>query len=194
MQRRSFLKSAASALPIALAARVVHALDQSSTTAPTAPQIHLVRAQDDRFGEFHGPGYNDLRFKTSATETPSLFAMEHTKLLPGSGPPLHFHFAQEEWFYVMDGEVLIQIGDQRMTLQAGDSVVGPRHIPHAFVGIGPNPARMLITYTPAGQMEQFFRETAALGRQDKNIVSGRYGVKVVGPRIRPDAPAAGAPS
>ena len=37
-------------------------------------------------------------------------------LLPG-GPPLHYHLAQEEWFYVMEGEVLFQVGDKRLTLK-----------------------------------------------------------------------------
>jgi hypothetical protein len=42
---------------------------------------------------------------------------------------------------------------------------------------------MLITYTPAGQMEQFFRDTAAVGPRDMPSSSLRYGVKVVGPPI-----------
>lgn len=179
MKRRHFLTSAASALPLALAEPFASALEAKTTATP---EIHLVHAHDDRFGEIHGPGYSEILFKTSAAETPSLFAIEHTKLVPGWGPPLHLHFAQEEWFYVIEGEVLIQAGDQRVTLKPGDSILGPRNVPHAFVAIG-QPARMLITYTPAGQMEQFFRDTAAIGPRDMASSSLRYGVKVVGPPI-----------
>jgi quercetin dioxygenase-like cupin family protein len=185
MKRRNFLKSAASALPLALAEPFASALETQSSAAPQVHLVraHLVAANQDRFGELHGPGYNEILFKTSTAETPTLFAIEHTKLVPGWGPPLHLHFAQEEWFYVIEGEVLIQAGDQRVTLKPGDSILGPRNVPHAFTAIGPNPARMLITYTPAGQMEQFFRDTASVGPKNMAADSIRYGVKVVGPPI-----------
>lgn len=180
MKRRNFLKTAASALPLALAAPLASALE-SQVTPP--PQIHLVHADQDRFGEVHSPAYSELLFKTSTAETPSVFAIEHTKILPGWGPPLHLHLAQEEWFYVMEGKLLFQVGDQRLTLQSGDSILGPRNVPHAFMAIGPNPARMLITFTPGGRMEQFFRDNSAGGPHTMAGVSTRYGVKVVGPPL-----------
>jgi len=179
MKRRSLLTSAASALPFALAEPMAFALQHE----PATPQPHLVPASQDRFGEIHGPGYNEILFKTSAAETPTLFAIEHTKLVPGWGPPLHLHVAQEEWFYVLEGEVLIQAGDQRVTLKPGDSILGPRNVPHAFTAVGARPARMLITYSPAGLMEQFFRDTAATGPNDMAAISSRYGVKIIGPPI-----------
>ena len=179
MKRRNFLTSVASAVPLTLAEPFATALQPPTT----ASQIHLVRAHDDRFGEIHGPGYSEILFKTASAETPSVFAIEHTKLVPGWGPPLHLHTAQDEWFYVLEGQVLVQAGDQRVTLQPGDSILGPRNVPHAFVAVGPHPARMLITYTPAGQMEQFFRDTATVGPQNMAAISLRYGIKVVGPPL-----------
>lgn len=177
MKRRSFLTSAAAALPLALAEPFASALEPKTTVTP---EIHPVRAQDDRFGEIHGPGYSEILFKTSSAETPSLFAIEHTKIMPGWGPPLHLHLEQEEWFYVVEGEVLIQAGDKRVTLKPGDSILGPRNVPHAFIAVGPNPAHMLITFTPAGQMEQFFRDTVSIGPHQAAAVFSRYGMKLVG--------------
>ena len=182
MKRRNFLKTAAAALPLALADPLASALEPE--TAP-APPIHLVRAHDDRFGETHSPGYTELLFKTSTAETPSVFAIEHTKIMPGWGPPLHLHLAQEEWFYVIDGHVLAQVGDRRVTLNPGDSILGPRNVPHAFMAIGPAPAHMLITFTPAGHMEQFFRDTVAVGPRQAASVFSRYGMKLVGPPLSP---------
>jgi quercetin dioxygenase-like cupin family protein len=184
MKRRAFLTSAASALPLALADPFAAALRSQTDPYPHVPLVraHLVGANQDRFGEIHSPRQTEVLFKTSTAETPSLFAIEHSKLLPGSGPPLHLHLAQEEWFYVLEGEVLIQVGYQRVILKPGDSILGPRNVPHAFVATGPHPARMLITFTPAGQMEQFFRDTAAAPPQN-TVGSIRYGVKVVGPPI-----------
>lgn len=179
MKRRNFIKSVASAVPFTLTEPFASALPSQSA----ASQAHLVRAHDDRFGEIHGPGYSEILFKTSSAETPTIFAIEHTKLVPGWGPPLHIHFTQEEWFYVLEGEVLIQAGDQRVTLKPGDSILGPRNVPHAFTAVGATPARMLITYTPAGLMEKFFRETASVGPQNMAAISLRYDVKVVGPPL-----------
>jgi mannose-6-phosphate isomerase-like protein (cupin superfamily) len=141
MKRRNFLKSAASALPLALADPFASALQSQTDPSSQVPLVraHLVAANQDRFGEIHSPAHTEILFKTSAAETPSLFAIEHTRLLPGSGPPLHLHLAQEEWFYVIEAEVLIQIGDQRVTLKPGDSILGPRNVPHAFLAIGPTP-------------------------------------------------------
>ena len=91
---------------------------------------------------------------------------------------MHLHLSQEEYFYVLEGEVVFQVGDSRKHLRTGDSIVGPRLIPHAFAGAGEKAGRMLIAFSPAGKMEQFFRETKA-GMDP--AVWARYDLKYVGP-------------
>ena len=80
--------------------------------------------------------------------------------MPNTGPALHLHLSQEEWFYVMEGEVRFQVGDQRLQLGPGESVLAPRRIPHTFSATG-SPAHMLIAFTPADKMEQYFIDAAA---------------------------------
>jgi mannose-6-phosphate isomerase-like protein (cupin superfamily) len=79
-----------------------------------------------------------------------LLIIEHQNLK--GGPPVHAHPRQEEWFFVMEGEVLFQVGERRVTLHAGESILGPRGgprgVPHAFSAIGAQPAHILITFTP----------------------------------------------
>jgi quercetin dioxygenase-like cupin family protein len=95
---------------------------------------------------------------------------------------LHLH--QEEWFYVMEGEVLFEVGDSRKILRAGESVLGPRGIPHAFSGVGEKPAHMLIAFTPAGKMEEFFRYVAVPnGPKMDAEVFARYEMQYVGPPL-----------
>jgi len=157
MKRRNFLRSAASAFPLTLSQAFALAAESSDTPLKEA---HLVPAGQDIAGELHTLGFSNISFKTSPRETNgNLFMIEHTNLLAG-GPPLHFHYTQEEWFYVMEGEILFQVGEKQVRLKAGDSVLAPRKIPHAFTGIGTTPAKMLIAFTPAGKMEQFFQEIA----------------------------------
>lgn len=104
-----------------------------------------------------------MSYKVSTRQTSGgVFVTEHTHLRPG-GPPLHYHLSQEEWFYVIEGEVVFQVGDQRIHLHPGESVLAPRLIPHTFSCVSETPGRMLIAFVPAGKMEAYFNDAAAAG-------------------------------
>jgi mannose-6-phosphate isomerase-like protein (cupin superfamily) len=181
MKRRSFLKATAALLPAA--GLESFALAQS-LTVPQSDQVHIVGAGLDRFGEPHSYGFSEILFKFGSQEANGgLFIIEHINMTKG-GPHLHLHFSQDEWFYVMEGEVLFQIGDGRKRLQAGESVLAPRNIPHTFTPIGDKPGHMLIAFTPAGKMEQYFRDTAIPNppHQDAEFY-GRYGMELIGPPL-----------
>jgi quercetin dioxygenase-like cupin family protein len=180
VRRRSFLKNAA-VLPAGLKAL---ALGQSSPDSSGSAEAHLVEAGQDRLGESHSLGFSRILFKVLPRETSGgLFLIEHKNLMKG-GPPLHLHNSQEEWFYVMDGEVMFQLGDEKKLLHAGDSVLGPRGVPHAFSGLGQRPAHMLIAFTPAGKMESFFREVAVPNgpKMDADVFR-RFDMEMVGPPL-----------
>jgi len=181
MKRRSFLKSAAAALPAAGLKSFV--LGQVAAS-PSPDAMHPVDAGQDRFKETHSLGYSSILFKVVPRETNGgLFIVEHTHLVTG-GPPLHLHLHQEEWFYVMEGEVLFQVGDRRTRLHAGDSILGPRGIPHTFSLVGEKQGRMLIAFTPAGKMEEFFREAAVPNgpKLDADMFR-RHEMELVGPPL-----------
>jgi len=153
MQRRSFLRSAAAAVPALGLHDLLSAAAQSSVAG-----LHVVHSGEDLFGHPHSLGFSTLLFKISSSETSGgLFIIEHKNLSRG-GPPLHLHLNQEEWFYVMEGEVAFAVGDQRLALRAGESVLAPRRVPHTFSAVGTDPARMIIAFTPAGKMEQYFQD------------------------------------
>jgi quercetin dioxygenase-like cupin family protein len=184
MKRRTFLQSAASVVPLALTHSFAYALDQTTAQPPPA-DLHVLHAGEDRFGEARSRGYSRISFKTSTAETAgNLFLIEHSGLHSG-GPPLHIHNEQEEWFYLIAGEVLFQVGDRRVTLKPGDSILGPRGIPHAFAAVGEAPAHMLIAFSPAGSMEQFFRDTAIPNPpHEDDAFFRRYNMRMVGPPIK----------
>ena len=48
----------------------------------------------------------------------------------GAGPPLHVHGFSDEHFYLLDGQMEMQVGEKRMTAGAGQSVWIPRRTPH----------------------------------------------------------------
>ena len=182
MERRSFLRTAAAA--VSAAALPVAASEAFAQGQPgTADTIRPVGAGQDRFGERHSLGYSTILFKTVPRETNGgLLIIEHQNLK--GGPPVHAHPRQEEWFFVMEGEVLFQLGERRVTLHAGESILGPRGVPHAFSAIGAQPAHMLITFTPAGKMEQFFRDVAVPnGPTMDAALFAKYDLRYVGPPL-----------
>jgi hypothetical protein len=63
--------------------------------SPRAPELHVVAAGEDRYGQYHSMGISHLLFKVSGNETGGgMFVLEHLHLTPG-GPPLHLHLNQE---------------------------------------------------------------------------------------------------
>ncbi len=75
---------------------------------------------------------------------------------PETGPPPHIHHREEEQFYVLDGQLTYGVGDHTFQATAGDFIHIPRGTVHWFTN-GPQPARLLATFAPAG-IEEFFRE------------------------------------
>lgn len=115
MKRRDFVKMGVLSVPsIALA-----------QSLQERPKVKTVAACADRLGETHTQGFSKIAFKASPADTEGgLFIMEHSNLTKG-GPYRHVHPAQDEWLYAMEGEFRVEIGDQKLTLRRGDSVLMP---------------------------------------------------------------------
>lgn len=139
----------------------------------------------DRFGEHRGLGVGVLEFKLATADTSgNMFVIENAFHDEG-GPARHLHLDQDEWFCVLEGEFLFEIGEERMILGPGDSVLGPRRVPHAFAFTGGGQGRILIAYAPAGDMEAFFREITkanAMPPQDPELWR-KHGMELLGPPL-----------
>jgi quercetin 2,3-dioxygenase len=160
-----------------------------SDTAQNSIHLHpssvvRVEAGGDRFGERRGLGINTIDFKVATQDSSDTFIIEMTIWEKG-GPPRHLHHGQDEWFYLMEGEFLFEVGEERFTLKAGDSMLAPREIPHVWAYIGDSRGKMLIAFMPAGRMEAFFRETTkanAMPPQDPQLWRA-HSMEVVGPPL-----------
>lgn len=94
--------------------------------------------------------------KVSTRDTDGdLYVYESSRVKKG-GPNLHVHPEQDEWWYILEGEFVIKVGDKMYHVKPGDSVFGPRGVPHAFSKTGEGVGRMLTTFQPAGKMEECF--------------------------------------
>ena len=53
------------------------------------------------------------------------------------------HHDEDELFFILEGEVLFQIGNRTQVARAGDALVGPRRQPHGFRVLSQDGARLL---------------------------------------------------
>jgi mannose-6-phosphate isomerase-like protein (cupin superfamily) len=105
--------------------------------------------------------------KADAADTGgAMTAMEGVLAPWASGPPLHVHSREDECLYVIDGSVLVQIGDAMHTLEAGSFAWMPRGVPHAFANAGSTPARMFGVTLPGGIEEMFAAQSDYLASVD----------------------------
>jgi mannose-6-phosphate isomerase-like protein (cupin superfamily) len=186
MQRRSFLQLALSALPSSL-------LAETPDTPSTARAIR-VDAGKDCEGQTRAIGISNTTYKVLTQDTGgALFTLEQLNQKKG-GPPRHLHFAQDEFWYVLEGEYLFEIGTERFHLKAGDCVLGPRQVPHAWAFVGDSTGRVLISFTPAGKMEVYFNSLYPPGSMPGPYVGAAidpalmrpFGLEPAGPPIKLD--------
>ncbi len=148
------------------------------------PQPLRVAAGEDRYGEQRGLGISTIAFKVCPQDSGGLLIIENTFRARG-GPARHLHFEQDEWFYAIEGEFMVEVGAERIPLKPGDSLLAPRRVPHVWAFTGNAIGRMLITFMPAGQMEAFFRQVTqanAMPPQNPDLWRA-HGMELLGPPL-----------
>jgi mannose-6-phosphate isomerase-like protein (cupin superfamily) len=141
------------------------------------------------------PGSSPV-IKAGAADTDGLLTVAEGLVAPRSpGPPLHIHDEMDEMCYVLEGEAVVQVGDDRHVLVPGCFAWVPRGVPHTFANLSDRPVRLLGLCVPAG-IEEFFAAQAAYladlqGPPDPGrlaaIWAGHPG-SIVGPPIEVGAP------
>ncbi len=104
-------------------------------------------------------------------------------------PHLHLHTDCDEWFLVSEGEFKFQAGEKILRLNAGDSLLVPREIPHAFVKTIEGDAKLIIMHQPAARMEEYFRIATKQPDQSAEArikFAEQYCMRFVGPDLKPD--------
>jgi mannose-6-phosphate isomerase-like protein (cupin superfamily) len=139
-----------------------------STTATTPAGQAYGLSRDAGVSDYwwpYGPAVDRYSIKISGEQTDGGLLQLHGSG-PGVSPPLHIHHDADETWYVIAGELVILVGDERIRAGAGDFVLGPRGIPHSFV-VASERAEFLVTFAPAGTkgpfgfgVDGFFREVA----------------------------------
>lgn len=160
--------------------------------AAEGPKVNAARyvpAGRDRFR-----GRREIRFtravvdiKVSALDTDGGLSVAEITSLRKGGPARHLHHGQDEWFYVVEGEYVIEVGGERYEPGPGDSVFAPRKVAHAWARVGEGPGRLIAALQPAGEIEAFFEDIAKLGsspgREELHRAFSSHGMELVGPPL-----------
>jgi quercetin dioxygenase-like cupin family protein len=156
----------------------------SESRSADMPAVMRVAAGTDCFGEERGLGISTIAFKVTTPNPSDLFILENTFRAKG-GPARHLHYEQEEWFYILEGEFLFEVGAERFHLHPGESLLAPRQVPHVWAFVGEARGRILVAFLPAGKMEAFFREVTkanAMPPQTPEIWR-THGMELLGPPL-----------
>ena len=160
----------------------------TSSTAQVAP-IALAPGEGEVLWAF---GFLMTLKASSETTDGHVAVIEHLGAR-GAGSPLHVHHREDEWFYVMEGELTFWVGGQVIEAPAGAFVYGLREIPHTFT-VSSEQAHFLVVVEPAG-LEGMLR---ALGEPAPSLtippapteppdmariaqVVAEYGIEILGP-------------
>jgi len=197
MNRKQFFKVAGAATIGGMVGCGGRAVGQSSDTSSatvdsgggrTRRALHVPNGRNRFEKELMIWGVIPLQIKVSTNDTAgALFVFEHANMGRG-GPPRHFHYEQDEWFYVIKGEFAFEVGDEPFTLHPGDSLFAPRMVPHVWAYVGDGPGTLLLGVQPAGSLEAFFLQSSELtkpptpGEAEQQFAA--HGMKVVGPPLK----------
>jgi quercetin dioxygenase-like cupin family protein len=134
-----------------------------------------------------GPGIGvsgfgaDVKASRASTGGTMTLIESHT----AGGAPWHVHSWDDECFYVLDGIIAVNCGEETFEAGPRSFVFLPRGIPHAWDVVGGGTATLLIITAPAG-LEEFLSEYHAAGSattEVKDQIAAKYGIRWLrGPR------------
>jgi len=126
-----------------------------------------------------GSAGTGVTVKVSAAETGGLCTVWEGRVPPGTvGAGPHSHHARDEFFYVLEGEVVMRIGNESYTARAGTFAFVPRDTVHGFHNASGERATLLVVHHPGG-FEQFLEEMQKLAarhgsREDRIALAARF--------------------
>src|SRR5512135_1414516 len=103
-------------------------------------------------------------------------------IAPRSGPPVHVHRTEDEFFYVVSGDFKVKLGDRIMRVPARSVMFIPRGTAHTFENVGAEPGVLLVGVTPGG-FEKMFAERQGVDADRNRALMKMHQMEVVGPPL-----------
>lgn len=139
----------------------------------TAPRFS---GQQGREGDF-------TELVATREQTGGSLGLFRQTIAPKSGPPVHVHQDEDEFFYVVSGEFKVKVGDRVTTAPAQSVLFIPRGTAHAFENVGTEPGVLLVGVTPGG-FEKMFAERQGVSAEANKELMKKHHMEVVGPPLQ----------
>jgi mannose-6-phosphate isomerase-like protein (cupin superfamily) len=157
--------------------------------AATQIPAFLVKAGKDRIGGTLNALGVETSVKISSHDSGGAYSMMEASYPPNSGPPLHLHRREDEWWYILEGNFVFEIDGERVHAGPGDKIFGPLGTRHTLLNIGSAPGKTLVTVVPGG-LDKFFQELSAMvppgtppDRTAIQPIFTKYGLELLGPPL-----------
>ena len=130
-----------------------------------------------------------IRSRVSGDDNSGAVAVLEFLTKPDDGAFLHVHHVENEWFYALEGEYDIKVGNEIFHLSQGGSVYAPKLIPHTFHDVSDKGSRLLVVVQPAGHIEAFsvdLFKLIASGNRDESTIRAlfqKHDMELVGPPL-----------
>jgi mannose-6-phosphate isomerase-like protein (cupin superfamily) len=104
--------------------------------------------------------------------------------LPRSGPFLHVHHREDEWYYAISSEFIFKAASEEFNLSSGGSIWLPRGIPHVWANTSTSEGKLILMCQPGG-FERFFDEigNVPIGKKNADTMKelmAKYGMEMLG--------------
>jgi quercetin dioxygenase-like cupin family protein len=98
------------------------------------------------------------------------FSVWESIVPPGRGAPAHTHTREDEAFYVLSGEVLVEVEGvtDPLRLGTGAFLFAPRHRRHGYRNVGTTTARLLVLAMPGTGLDRMFAAFDEVGKQSRH--------------------------
>jgi quercetin dioxygenase-like cupin family protein len=131
---------------------------QEAAMHATNDKLQVLGPNDGRYAQIGPMG---VRFMVDPEQGGGFSMVEHPIAPRSLAAPMHTHTHEDEYSYVLEGRVGVQVGDEVTVAGPGELVFKPRGVPHAFWNAGDTPARLLEIISPA-PFSKFFEELEPL--------------------------------
>ena len=118
------------------------------------------------------PGHAD-GVKASVDSTSGSFTLIESHA--AGGAPWHVHTREDEYFYVVDGEITVWCGKEEFRAGPGSFIFLPRGTPHAWDVTSRTKATVLMMTVPA-MLDEFLSEYHRATPDLRNAVARKYGI------------------
>ncbi|HYM79613.1 MAG TPA: cupin domain-containing protein [Candidatus Dormibacteraeota bacterium] len=155
--------------------------------AAASGKVAVAKPGENRFAFASAAQAQGTPCKVSSEDSGGACTIFEMNALPRSGPFLHVHHREDEWYYVLSGEFVFKAGSEEFALVTGGSIWLPRGIPHVWANTATTEGKLILICQPGG-FEKFFDEMGKVPMDKKSPetmrdLMSKYGMEMLGPPI-----------